>query len=261
MRLILIRHGDPDYSCDGLTEAGKAEAIALAKRTAKWKVDDFYCSPMGRAMDTAAPTLKAHGREAIIVPWLREFSYKIIRPTYETSGVCWDFIPSDWVNDPAMHTTEGWLSAEPASQNPTLKEQFYVVNSSLDALLARYGYIRTGNYYINNNPKNRRYTSTVIDPTHHLANTLPDDDADPVIVFFCHFGISALIISHLINIPFPLLVHGTVIPTTGVTVLNTEERWDNQAYFRIQSLGDVSHLTSEGVKMSSAGSFAPLFQG
>ena len=29
MRLYIVRHGDPDYSVDGLTPAGKEEAAAL----------------------------------------------------------------------------------------------------------------------------------------------------------------------------------------------------------------------------------------
>ena len=47
MRLIFIRHAQPDYSIDGLTEKGKVEAQLLAKRTASWDVDRFFCSPLG----------------------------------------------------------------------------------------------------------------------------------------------------------------------------------------------------------------------
>ncbi len=64
MKLIFIRHGEPDYSIDSLTEKGFREARLLAERTAKWNVTDFYCSPLGRARDTAAPTLEQTGREA-----------------------------------------------------------------------------------------------------------------------------------------------------------------------------------------------------
>ena len=34
MRLLLIRHGDPDYVHDDLTETGKREAALLAERIA-----------------------------------------------------------------------------------------------------------------------------------------------------------------------------------------------------------------------------------
>ena len=39
MRLIFIRHAEPDYSIDSLTEKGWREAKLLAERTKRWKVD------------------------------------------------------------------------------------------------------------------------------------------------------------------------------------------------------------------------------
>ena len=73
MRLIFIRHAEPDYSIDSLTEKGWREAKLLAERTKRWKVDEFYCSPLGRAKDTASFTLKECGREAVTCDWMREF--------------------------------------------------------------------------------------------------------------------------------------------------------------------------------------------
>ena len=58
MKLILVRHGDPDYTLDSLTEKGWHEAEILAERISTFDVDDFYCSPLGRARDTAYCTLK-----------------------------------------------------------------------------------------------------------------------------------------------------------------------------------------------------------
>lgn len=37
MRIIFIRHGDPNYENDCLTEKGEREAKLLAKRVAKWE--------------------------------------------------------------------------------------------------------------------------------------------------------------------------------------------------------------------------------
>ena len=54
MKLIIIRHGDPDYSIDSLTEAGWREANILASRVSKMDVKNFYVSPLGRAKDTAS---------------------------------------------------------------------------------------------------------------------------------------------------------------------------------------------------------------
>lgn len=260
MRLIFIRHAEPDYSCDGLTDKGKREAQLLAKRVSKWDVDRFYVSPMGRAIDTAAPSLRELNREAITVPWLREFSYPVENPTHGRKTVCWDFIPSDWTGRPEMFTMTDWLDVEPAVQNPDLKKMYGVVTGEIDRILEEYGYRRNGYYYKALNPKNRRFKSTVIEEKRHVANELGDDDAGKTVVFFCHFGVTMAILSYLLNIPFPLLVQGTIVAPTGITILSTEERWDDEAAFRLQVLGDVSHLTGQGEPISGAGSFTPLFQ-
>ena len=80
MKLLLIRHGDPDYENDCLTPTGKREAELLAGRIAPLPIKDYYVSTMGRAMETAAPTLRKAGREAVACDWLREFQVPCARP-------------------------------------------------------------------------------------------------------------------------------------------------------------------------------------
>ena len=80
MKLLIVRHGDPDYSIDSLTPTGWKEAELLSHRLKKLDVKAFYVSPMGRAKDTAAATLKALGREATELPWLREFVLRMQKP-------------------------------------------------------------------------------------------------------------------------------------------------------------------------------------
>ena len=58
MKLLIVRHGDPDYSIDSLTERGWVEAEYLSERLSKLNVAAFYVSPLGRAKDTASLTLK-----------------------------------------------------------------------------------------------------------------------------------------------------------------------------------------------------------
>ena len=61
MLLYIIRHGDPIYEIDSLTERGKLQAEALAERLACAGIDRIFCSPMGRAKMTAEPTCKRLG--------------------------------------------------------------------------------------------------------------------------------------------------------------------------------------------------------
>ena len=117
MKIIFIRHGEPNYEIDSLTEKGWREAELLSKRTAKWNVTDFYCSPLGRAKDTASFTLKNADREAKILPWLREFDAPVIDPETGKRRIPWDFLPDVldanrdlydnhlWTKNPIMQTT------------------------------------------------------------------------------------------------------------------------------------------------------------
>ena len=77
MKILFIRHGDPDYKNDSLTDTGWAEAKALAKYMAGdggigYEIDQFFCSPLGRARDTASLTLRALSRKAEIIDIFRE---------------------------------------------------------------------------------------------------------------------------------------------------------------------------------------------
>ena len=73
MRILLIRHAEPDYTIDSLTPKGRVEAELLSRRMIRYDIRDFYVSPLGRARDTAACTLDKLNRKAEILPWLHEF--------------------------------------------------------------------------------------------------------------------------------------------------------------------------------------------
>lgn len=261
MKLIFIRHGEPDYSIDSLTTKGWKEAELLAERTKNWHVTEFYCSPLGRAKDTASCTLKVHQREAITLDWLREFSYKIEDPTTGRIGVPWDFPASTWTSKPSMFDQNEWVHTDFLQQNPAIAEQYPEVCMQFDQLLASYGYVRENKYYRMPHAAERFITSTVTKDGVIKSSHLPSPDAEPTLVFFCHLGIICIILSHLLNIPFPLLTHGFFLPTTSLTILSSEERWSNEAYFRVQAMGDVTHLLTKKEPISPAGSFANPFQG
>ena len=47
MKLLIVRHGDPDYTVDSLTEKGWKEAGFLSERLARLDVKEFFVSPLG----------------------------------------------------------------------------------------------------------------------------------------------------------------------------------------------------------------------
>ena len=53
MKLLFIRHGEPNYEKDCLTENGLVQAAHLAKRLERENITAAFHSPMGRAAETA----------------------------------------------------------------------------------------------------------------------------------------------------------------------------------------------------------------
>lgn len=79
MQIVFIRHGQPEWTRDGLnvenpplTDLGHAQAQAMADALANEHFDEVFASPLVRARQTAAPLFEALGRDEQIAPWLEE---------------------------------------------------------------------------------------------------------------------------------------------------------------------------------------------
>lgn len=234
MKLVIIRHAEPNYPIDSLTPRGWEEAKILADRIQKMEVKAFYCSPLGRAKDTASCTLEAMGREAEILPWLQEIPVRIQPPHLDHPDCAWDWLPQDWTKEPDFYLKDRWTLPAPMAQGG-VGEYCADVTAGLDQLLARHGYEREGNYYR---------------AVHANQDT---------IVFFCHFGLECVLLGHLLGISPMLLWHGTCAAPTSVTILNTEERREGIAYFRMSTFGDTSHLYAAGQEPSFAARFCETY--
>ena len=237
MKLIFIRHAEPDYTIDSLTEKGWREAEILSHRVAKWDIKDIYCSPLGRAKDTASFSLKALGREAEICDWLQEFYYRINDELTGEETIAWDFYPRYFAPRDDLHDKDKWAYSE-IMKTGEIAVHAEEVYKGFDALLEKHGYKRNDrNFY---------------DVTEH------NDDN---IVFFCHFGVTALLIGHLTGIAAPALWQGMMMAPTSITVLGSEERIPGEASFRVQTFADSRHLVEAGEPISSQGYFAEIFEG
>ena len=141
MKLLIVRHGDPDYTIDSLTEKGWKEAEYLSERLAKLDIKDFYVSPLGRAKDTASLTLKKMGRTAEECDWLREFTYYINRPdvTDRKKGL-WDWLPQDWTKDERFYQYDHWFENERFAEEDIKREYEKVI--LIDNVLAKDIYLK-----------------------------------------------------------------------------------------------------------------------
>ena len=231
MKLLIVRHGDPDYAHDALTKKGKREAKLLSKRLSKLQNVSFYCSPLGRAQDTASYTLKKKRSSAITLDWLEEFCGRITLDGKEQ--ICWDRLPSQWTEQPIYYTDEWYQGALFESGN--VKAEYDRVAAGLDALLEAHGYRHCGN---------------------HFEAVFPNSDT---VVLFCHFGVESVILSHLFGVSPMIFWHNTCALTSSVTTLLTEEREKGIAVFRMNGFSDISHLYAGHEPLSFQARFCELF--
>ena len=147
MKLLIVRHGDPDYTIDSLTEKGWKEAEYLSEKLSRMKLDYFYVSPLGRAKDTASCTLKKMNRTAVECEWLREFDVLIDRPDVtDRKIIIWDWLPQDWTQDERFFQYDHWFENERMAA-ADVKGYYDHVTGKFDELLAKHGYVRDGHYY------------------------------------------------------------------------------------------------------------------
>lgn len=254
MRLLFIRHGDPDYENDTLTEKGHKEAQLLAQYIKKFHIDEAYVSPLGRAKDTAAYALKELGIEGTTLDWLREFPGIVdanvsedVRKAYETelekdeatglykTRIMWDMLPSYYGSHPELFDVNGWRNSALLEGGDSVKVYDNVI-ANFDKFIANHGYVRNGLTY--NVEKSNEKT----------------------IAFFCHYGITSVLLSRLWNVsPFvPLQV--TALAPTSITEVVTEERQKGIGIFRTLCAGDISHLSIGNEEPSFSARFCETFE-
>ena len=116
-----------------------------------------------------------------------------------------------------------------------VKEAYEVVVQNFDAVLAKHGYVREGNLY--------------------RAERANRD----TIVFFCHFGLECVLLSHLMNVSPMILWHHLCAAPSSVTTVYTEERRPGKASFRVAAFGDISHLYAGGEEPSPSARFCETY--
>ena len=234
MRLLFIRHGEPDYEKDSLTEKGFREAEYLAEYLADVKIDACYVSPLGRAKDTAAPTLLKKQMTGVECQWLGEFPAKVVRPDKGFPINCWDFLPQDWTGVNEYYDKSLWAKTE-LMEEGNVAQIYQNVTQEFDGLLAKHGYAREGNIY-------------------RVERANRD-----TIAFFCHFALECVLLGHLIGASPMVLWHGFCAAPSSVTTVFTEERREGVASFRISRFGDISHLFVKGEEPSFYARYCETF--
>ena len=226
MRLYIVRHGEPDYATDSLTERGRCEAAALGNWFVAEKIDTIYCSPLGRARQTAEIATKSIGKSFAIEPWTRELDYFRIE---NTELAAWN-VPGEKVRQDAyLKNPANWESI-PVLDITKMRSEYARVAAASDDFLARNGYHRNpdGYYEVKNRNKNR-------------------------IAIVCHGGFGVTWLSHLLDIPLPLMWAGFLMQTTAITTVLMQEITPGIASPRCIQFGALPHLYASQLPASSAG--------
>ena len=226
MLLYIVRHGDPDYANDCLTERGLIQAEAVGKRIFDAGVSQIYSSPMGRARQTAAPACRLLGLECNIEAWAHEVeqerltpvpygkptSVSMIQNTYYRENGNID-LPYDRAFEATGFSTSGMAAATA------------LIEQGGREFLERLGYKEeNGVYRILRKNEDR-------------------------VALFCHTVMARAWLSTLLHIPIHLMWAGFQMTHTGVTVLEFKNNENGITAPYCRCFSDMSHLYAEGLDM------------
>ncbi len=148
MRIVIVRHGEPDYEKDCLTIEGRKQAELAAKRLIKEHIEKIYSSPLGRARETAEAFSNLTGmKPAEILDFMKEIRYGREDDLYSEAGHPWsnaDKIAAEGkdLRDP------NWRELPVFIDNTATVDVDNVIKHT-DEWLSGLGYVREGLYYRN----------------------------------------------------------------------------------------------------------------
>ncbi len=230
MILFYLRHGQPIYNPDSLTEFGHQQAQALVKRMAECKPDKIYASSSNRAIQTAEPTARFFGKSIEILDWCNElyawdeftaefagkktwaFYHKETRELFNSSAV--RKLGKDWYLYPGLEKYEKGINR---------------IQRETDAFMLQLGYQHDHetNIYVPVRPNNDR------------------------IALFAHQGFGVAFLSCLLDIPYPLFSTHFEMGHTGMTVI--EFSGTEQTVPTVLQLSNDSHLFAAGLSTDYQG--------
>lgn len=215
MTLYIIRHADPDYENDTITEFGWKEANALAEWLKDVKIDKIYTSPRGRAIDTAKPTCEIKGMTSEILEWTEEsHDYMAVGDMTPDSQCTYSY-----------SVQKGIYDFKDFKNNNRIKTIENMIRNS-DEFLAARGYVREGGMY------------------------RIERDNDESIAVFCHNGFGTAWIGHLIGLAPGLSFFSLLLNTSSVTTIEFNREFEH-GYTRpeLRHMGEVHHLYKAGLPL------------
>ena len=213
MEVLLIRHGDPDYQRDTITEIGHREAKMLAISLSAKPLSTIYVSPLGRAKDTMRYTADIMKIDFTTLEWLRE-----VRAPAVDGYAAWELPGTYILSESKLPDLQTWF------EDPLFGKSFLPfyqkIANRFDKIMHLSGYKKFGHMYRIHRASSKR------------------------IAFFSHKGTILTLLSYLLHWPLPLLFSHCQISPTGVTRLIWKKVDQEWAAPQLQGLNDLSHLNA-----------------
>lgn len=226
MILYYVRHGDPIYTPDSLTELGIKQADALSKRFQLYGLDEIYSSTSIRAQMTAQPTCDLLHKEKTLLDWTNEnYVFSEFTVEDEMEGCSWIFQSKKYkalFNTSTVQKMGMKWYKDPIFKDLRVKSGMERVGQEADSFLAMLGFkhIRENGCYkvIQKNSKR--------------------------IALFAHEAFGKAFLSHVLDIPYPIVSTRMQLGHSSVTVLYFDENQE-LVYPQILQWSNDSHLYKE----------------
>lgn len=226
MLLYIIRHGDPIYESDSLTERGKLQAQAVGKRIADSKIDRIFSSPMGRARMTAEPACRLLGLDCTIEPWAHEIEDERLTPFPDGKLKSVSLVQNTHYREKGNIDLpyDRAYEAQGFSESHMKEAVDRIADGGRD-FLERLGYKEENGIYRILRPNEER------------------------VALFCHAAMARAWISTLLHIPIHIMWASFDYPHTGVTVIEFRNNKDGFTAPKCLCYSDMSHLYAHGPGM------------
>lgn len=226
MKIILVRHGHPDYVNDCLTSLGHEQAEKAALRLKDEGIQQIFSSPFGRAQETALHTAALLSQSVTTLDFMREIKWgSSDGNAIYADGHPWDTSLYALAQGNSL-MDESWTKLPPFCNNTVFSETERVAVQS-DEWMESLGYRREGTNY-----------------------RVIGADTNRTIALFSHGGSSTALLSRLLNLPFFYLCRALCPDFTAITVLSLSDVKGSITVPMIELANDSRHIKGEGVSYS-----------
>lgn len=220
MRIVVVRHGEPNYEKDCLTAVGQEQARAAAQRLLSEGIEEVYSSPMGRARQTAQAFCELTNTQAKILDFMHEIRWGSANgePIF-ADGHPWS-IADEMMRRREDLSDPGWKTHPVFFGNNLAVGETEKVARGTDDWLRSLGYEREGLYY----------------------RCVDGERAGGTVALFCHGGSSTAMFAHLLNQTFPYLCAAIHMDFTGITILRFDSRVGSLSLPILELVNDARHI-------------------